>query len=448
MKKEIDLHAELAKRKFKIPNPFLYFIYYLVGRTHLLGAKYHPHLQVIDKLPKKGGCFVIWNHQSRRDHTFINTILWPRRMSMVCEYNEFFRSHLHFAFKYAQILPKKVFVSNDMVGIRAMRDIIKQGGVVVFSPEGTSSIFGDNQPIVPGTGRFLQAFNVPIYIVNLQGSYLTNNKISADDRFGEVYGQLRLLYSAEEIRKLKPEEIDDRINEEFHHDDYAWNKIHHIRYKSNGKICNNLSDILYKCPRCGEEFKMEAKDNYIKCTCCGNGATMDDYYDFHPYDESCVIPESPSAWAHLERQAIIDEIRKDPNYSMSFKCKIGYLPKDHYVDKKSTSELCGEGTYTIDHQGVHFRGTKLGEPFNFDMNYKQIQTYPMSVDVSIFSLYVNDEYYDFFPEQRNVGKVIMLTEEMHRLHVNKWKNFPWFSYMYENRALGIDEEKENELKRK
>ena|GEM_PF-5148823 len=29
------------------------------------------------------------------------------------------------------------------------------------------------------------------------------------------------------------------------------------------------------------------------------------------------------------------------------------------------------------------------------------------------------------------GKVILLTEEMHRLHVNTWKNFPWYSRMYE-----------------
>ena len=63
MKKERNLQEELAKRKYKTPNPFLYFIYYIVGRTHLLGAKYHPHLEVIDKLPKKGPAFIIWNHQ-------------------------------------------------------------------------------------------------------------------------------------------------------------------------------------------------------------------------------------------------------------------------------------------------------------------------------------------------------------------------------------------------
>ena len=440
MKKDIDLQAELAKRRYKTPNPFLYFIYYAVGRTPLLGAKYHPHFSWKDKLPKKGPAFIIWNHQSRRDHTFICTLAWPRRLSIVAEYNSFFTSHLHWAFKMNRILPKKPF-NPDMAGVRAIREIIKQGGVVAFSPEGTSSIFGDNQPIVPGTGRFLQAFNVPVYTVHLRGSYLTNNKISSQDRLGEVYAELELLFSPDDLKKMSGDEIEEKINEDFHHDDYKWNKEKHIRYDSKGQICTNLADMCYKCPRCGQEFMMESSGNVIKCLNCGNEATMDDYYDFHKKDEKCVFPDTPSIWAHMERQAVIEEIRKDPNYSFSVKCKLGYLPKDHYVPKGTTTEICGEGIYTIDHKGVHFRGTKLGQPFNFDYDYRTVWTYPMSVDLSIFSLYINDEYHDFYPEYRCVGKVIMLTEEMHRLHVNKWKNFPWFSYMYEGKELGIDEKK-------
>lgn len=436
MSKKLDIRGDLAHRNYTKPNPFLYFIYYVVGLTPLLGGKYHPHLKVKDKI--KGPAFLIWNHQSRRDHTFLTTAAWPRRLSIVCEYASFFREHLHWAFKMNKILPKKVFAQNDLNSIRAIRKIIKKGGVVALSPEGTSSIFGDNQPIVPGTGRFMKSFNVPVYIMKLQGSYLTNNKICTDDRIGEVYGELSLLFSKEDMAKMSNEEIDNKINEAFHHDDYKWNKEHHIKYESNGRICTNLADMLYKCPKCGEEFAMEAKDNYIKCNKCGNMATMDDYYDFHKKDDTCVIPETPTDWVHDERLAIIDEIRKDPNYSFSVKCKIGDLPNDHYIPKTDTSEICGEGIFTVDHKGIHFRGTKRGEDFNFDYSYKQVWTFPMTVDLSIWSVNVNDEPIDFYPEYRCVGKVLMLVEEMHRLHINYWKNFPWFDYMYEGKPLGID----------
>ena len=49
----------------------------------------------------------------------------------------------------------------------------------------------------------------------------------------------------------------------------------------------------------------------IYCKECGNGATMDDYYDFHKFDETCVIPELVSDWVNQERIYLIKAIRKN-----------------------------------------------------------------------------------------------------------------------------------------
>lgn len=435
---KLDIRSDIAKRKYKKPNIFSYLLYALVNKTPLLGGKYHPNIKVIDKVSDcKTGAFVIWNHQSRRDHCFITEACFPRRISIVAEYNSFFRSHLHSVFKAMKIIPKKIYC-NDIVGIRAIRSVIKQGGLVAFSPEGTSSIFGDNQPIVPGTGRFLQAFNVPIYIVSLKGSYLTNNKVTTEDRIGKVYGEMKLLYSSDELKKTNPIEIERRINEEFHHDDYLWNKKMHIKYKNNGSMTTNLHHILYKCPRCGKEFEMEAKSSYIKCNACGYGASMDEYYDFHPFKGSTNFPFTPSEWVKMERKNIIDEIRKNPQYEMKFPVKLGYLPNNHFIKDRANTEICGEGVFVIDHQGVHFKGKKLNEPFSFDLDYKYVYSFPMSVDLSMFSLYVNEENYDFLPYEPLVGKAIILVQEMHRLHINTFKNFPWFDDLYVGKELGID----------
>jgi hypothetical protein len=37
-----------------------------------------------------------------------------------------------------------------------------------------------------------------------------------------------------------------------------------------------------------------------------------------------------------------------------------------------------------------------------------------------------------------VGKLLLITEGMHRRHYNIWKNFKWNDWMYEGKALGID----------
>lgn len=437
MKKERDLKYELATRKYKKTNWFFYFIYYFASRF-IITRPFHPEIKVKDKLTDcKGPAFIVWNHQSRRDHAMLVMAAWPRRINFLAEYASFFRSHLWLVFKFNNVIPKKV-LSNDLPSMRAVRDLIKQNGVVAFAPEGFASVFGDNQPVIPGTGRFLQVFGIPVYSVALQGGYLSTSKVTAEDRPGKFCARQRLLFSPEDLKRMTPQQIEDALNNEFHHDDFKWNKEHHYRYISKEGICTDLSDLCYRCPRCGTEFKMKAGKDYIECTHCGNKATMDEYYEFHKASEDCVIPESPTEWTHLERQAIIDEIRKDPDYSFSVRVKLGDIPKDHLLKDEHTSEICGEGVYTVDHKGVHFKGTRHGKEWSFDLDYNQIFTYPSSVKVDLFSIYVDDEYYDFYPEYRCAAKVTILTEEMHRYHVNKWKNFPWFDYMYEGKECGID----------
>lgn len=437
MKKEKDYAYELATRKYKKPNPIFNFIYYFACR-YIIARPLHPEIKVIDKLSDcKGPAFLVWNHQSRRDHAMLTMAAWPRRINFMAEEASFFRSHLAWVFKMNHIIPKKV-LSNDIPSLRAVREIIKQNGVVTFAPEGFASVFGDNQPVIPGTGRFLQVFGIPVYFLSLQGGYLSTSKVSTEDRPGKFCGQLRLLFKPEDLKKMTPLEIEETLNNVFRHDDFKWNKEHHIRFRSKEGICTNLTDICYRCPRCGTEFQMTSGKDYIECTHCGNKATMDEYYEFHKASEDCVIPESPTEWEHMQRQVIIDEIREDPDYSFSVRVKLGYIPKDHLLTDEKTTEPCGEGVYTVDHKGVHYRGTRHGQEWSFDLDYNQIFTYPNSVMLDIFSLYVDDEYYDFVPEYHCATKIILLTEEMHRYHVNKWKNFPWFDYMYEGKKLGID----------
>ena len=177
---------------------------------------------------------------------------------------------------------------------------------------------------------------------------------------------------------------------------------------------------------------MEARGDLIRCRSCGNGATMDEYYAFHPLDDSCVIPESPAAWARQERREIIRVIREDPAYLLTERVRIGKLPNDHYIKEKKTSEIVGEGLLTLDHEGLHYRGDGSTE-HDFDLDYHQLYTVITEWDSSYFNLYIDGEYTDVFPIDRPSSlKFSMAIEEMHRLHVNFYKNFPWNADLYED----------------
>ncbi|MBR6921847.1 MAG: hypothetical protein IKH51_06605, partial [Clostridia bacterium] len=136
-KNKKTLQEKLAERNYKRPSGFVTFLYNAIGSTVLL-PRYAPHItKKVDITERKGPCFLIWNHLSRLDHLYTMKAAYPDRYNMVAGYNEFFRGHLFLVFKLNQILPKKIF-TNDRAGLKAMNSIIKQGGIVTFSPEGMS----------------------------------------------------------------------------------------------------------------------------------------------------------------------------------------------------------------------------------------------------------------------------------------------------------------------
>ena len=180
-KEKLTIAEKLNKRKYKIPSNFVWFLYGVLARSPFFGPKYHVHYKVVDDINKyKGPAFIIWNHQSRRDYLFLKNIIAPHKFNMLAGYQEFFRKKFSTIFELAQVIPKKNW-TNDPKSIKSIASIIKQGGTIALSPEGTSSIFGYNQPIVPGTGRFLQFFKVPVYFMKLEGAYLTSHKVDIND---------------------------------------------------------------------------------------------------------------------------------------------------------------------------------------------------------------------------------------------------------------------------
>ncbi len=418
------LQEKLARRKYKIPNKFVYCTLNKLIINPFLAPKFHPTYHIIDNINDyKGPCFLIYNHQSRMDYIYIAQATYPRPLNFVVGYNEFFRSHLQFIFKLIHNIPKKNF-NSDVASIRAMNQIIKQNGVVCIAPEGMSSITGHSQPIALGTGKLLKHYHIPVYMVKLKGAFLSNTKVCLDERYGKVDVTLQRLFDEEQLRNLSVEDIENKINEELWQDDYEWNKKERIKFDMKGNGCSHLHDLCYHCFKCNKDFTMFGEKDKIVCKECGNGATLNEYYDLIPFDDTCVIPESISKWVDEERRLVYHEIQ-DESFEFKEEVKIGKIPEDHYLKNQATSEICGEGILTINHEGFFYKGTKDNQEFEFKIDYNHLPTLGMPIDVTFFSIYHDGKYYDIFPKNAVVGKILLIVEEMHRLHVNAWKNFPW-----------------------
>lgn len=411
------IKQEIAHREYKIPSGFMVRFNNLL--TSILGGKYKCEYSIIDDInDEKGPAFVIFNHLTRFDHIFLDQIMRPKRYNMVAAHNEFFRGGQHLLFKLRNVIPKTNF-STDKTTMKAIKKIIGDGGTICFAPEGMTPMDGQNHPVVPGTGHMLKHYGIPVYQIELRGQFMIASKACLDERIGgKCFATIKKLYTPEDLEKMTSEEIDDDLNRRFKHDEYEWQKEHHYKYNMKGNSCKNLEDLCFMCPDCGKYFTMKSEGNKLFCTSCGSGMTMDEYYDFKPFEGSH-IPETPARWCDMERADIRKTIEADENYQFEIKVKLGKLPDFVPTKPSKTSVPCGEGVVTINHEGLHFKGKKDGENFEFTRTFDTLTTILSALDFSYFDLYFGNDYYDFFPaagEEGKVGFIQLLVEEMHKLH--------------------------------
>ena len=416
------VEKQIHGRKITHPNA-LYNTLGLVWKLFVY-PKYNVHYHFkTDFRNIDGPFFFISNHASRLDYIFVGAPLLPLRMNFVAGYNEFHRSHLSLVFNLLKVIPKKNFTP-DIYTVKEISRVIRSGKGVCIFPEGMSSISGANQPVALGTGKLFKHHKVPVYYSVIRGGYLTSPKYNLRDRSGYVEVEYDQLFTVEELEQLTPEQIEEKINRAIYHDDYAWNKIHKHRYDIGENGAEDLEDLLFWCPRCGRQHTMATKGNTIFCKECGNGATLLDTYELVPFDDSCVIPETQTAWFNQERELIRKEVQ-DENFLLEEPVKLGMLPEYELLKNQATSEIVGEGMLRLDRSGLTYTGTKHGEPFTFHLNSKTLPTYGMCTDLSRFYTFLDGEFVEFYPEHRVVEKFFLATEELHRLNGGKWKAFQW-----------------------
>ena len=420
MKNKETIAKTLDSKKIARPNPFMYGILKIVARL-ILGPGYGTKVYWKTNFKNvKGPYILISNHASRADYLF-NAAFLKERVNFVLGYNEVFRSHLSGTVNGVNCIPKKNFQFEPKAMMR-MKEIIDKGGVVSIYPEGMSSISGANQPVASGTGNFLKKMGVPVYYSVIKGGYLSCPKYNVIDRPGTVETTLDIMFTPQELEEMSPEEIEDRVNELLYHDDYEWNKKRKYHYKTKGKTAEGLETILYWCPKCGKEHVMASSGDKIYCKSCGNGATLDDTYEMHPFNKECVIPSTQTKWFNMER-ANIRELVKDPKFEMREHVQLGMLPEYELLKNKATSEIVGEGEIILNRDGLTYIGTRKGENVTLNVKLKDLPSYGMCTDVTRFYTFFDGEFSEFYPEHNIVMKWFMATEELHRLMGGKWQDF-------------------------
>jgi len=165
---------------------------------------------------------------------------------------------------------------------------------------------------------------------------------------------------------------------------------------------------------------MRGEGDVLRCEACGNTVTVDAYYALHPAEGS-ECPARVTDWTILERERAAAEVRK-PDFRHAGHVRVGVLPERRALRGDATAVICGDGTLTLDHAGLHYDGTLEGAPFRFDLPSAQLPTYGMCTDISRFYLFLDGRFLEFYPDADDVLWWDHLTEELHRFQGGKWQN--------------------------
>ena len=307
------------------------------------------------------------------------------------------------------VIPKNLYDA-DVNAVRACFRVRNAGGVICVFPEGRLSAYGSMETITAPTLRFLKKLGLPVLNIHIEGSYLTTPKFDHTVRRGRIDVTAEQVFSAEDWQTLPLEELEKRLYAVLDYDEFKTQAEKRVRFKSRART-KNLEHLLYICPRCGAEFSMATYDDKIRCTACGNGAVLNEYYDFVPFGPGCVVPANIRDWYLLQKEKEYQAVRENDAYEL----------RSHVLLKqprggKEWFSVVGEGETVLDRNGLRYEGTKDGEAFCFTIPLSIVPVLLYGTNEN-YESYYNGEFYYFLPnEPQHSVKWSVVYEQIHRLY--------------------------------
>ena len=332
--------------------------WYLRPLTYLISLpEVLEHRMILTKTGVEGlkpPYVLLCNHNAFFDFKAATMAIWPSRANYVVAIDGFIgREKL---LRDVGCICKRKFTP-DIQLVYNLRRTVKNGDVVVLYPEARYSLCGTTAVLPESLGKLCRLLGVPVVTLICHGHHVNSPFWNLHSRHVKpTEAEMKLLFSPEELKTVPVPEINRRIVEAFHYDDFAWQKGRGIRtpYKQRAE---GLHRVLYQCPACRTEFRMDSKDDRLFCTSCGKSWIMSELGELSAAEGETEFSHIPD-WYEWERANVRGEVRRGAYSSGELSVVVDSLP-----NAKRFIRL-GEGTMVHDMNGFTVRGTDAdGDPF-------------------------------------------------------------------------------------
>ncbi len=230
----------------------------------IFAVRYRYHAKK-SGLPK-GAYLILCNHQTTMDPFFLS--LSFRFPVYFISSDDIFNLKVSPLIRYLVAPIPKSKSLRDVVAMKNVFRVIKEGGAVGIFPEGNRTISGGQWEMTDAVAKLAKGVKVPLVLYNLHGGFGTDPRWGHSLRRGKFHGGVRRVLSPEELASLSTEELFALIKEELRVDDTASG----VSFKS-GKRAEYIERALYLCPVCGSVSSYVSHKYKFACKECGTSST-------------------------------------------------------------------------------------------------------------------------------------------------------------------------------
>ena len=361
------------------------------------------------ELVKDQPCLILMNHSSFTDMKLAYGIFYPRKMGIVTSVDAM-SGILGKLMRLLGCTPTRKYVA-DLTLIKDINYMLKENKTsVLMYPEAGYSFDGRATTMPRRLGVLMKRLGVPVVTVITRGAFHRDplyNMLQIRDV--KVSAHVKCIATAEEVKEKSVEELDALLAEAFSFDNFAWQRDNRVSidvpFRADG-----LHRVLYKCPRCGAENRMEGKGIHLTCHACNTRWTMDEYGRLAADEGETEYPHIPD-WYEWQRECVREELERgtyllDTDVDVAVQvnlngiCKIGPGHLTHSVDGFRLTGGDGKLDYR---QSPAFSHTLYSDFYWYEMG-------------DVIGIGDNEFSYFCFPgEDVSVCKARLATEELYKM---------------------------------
>jgi len=402
--------------RFDMSKPPVRTKWYLRPLTYILSAPdVFKHRTKITKTRTEGlkpPYLMLCNHNSFLDFKVLTKAIFPSRANYVVAIDGFIgREKL---LRNVGCICKRKF-TNDIVLVKQLKQVLKNGDIAVVYPEARYSLCGTTAVLPESLGKLCKAMKVPVVTFICHGNHVTSPFWNLHDRgIKPTEAEMTLLFTPEELAGMSFEEINKKLVEAFQYDDYRWQKERGLRTKYK-KRAEGLQKVLYQCPACKTEFRMETEGTRLRCKACGKTWVLSELNELTAEDGKTEFSHIPD-WYEWERSNVRAEVEAGTYTSGELDVHVDSLPNAKgYVrlgNGKMVHDEKGFRVWGTDDQGMAFSmEIPAATQYSVHIEYEYLGKYGDCVDLNT----LQDTWY-VYPHGNDfaVTKMALATEELYQ----------------------------------